>query len=711
MKQTIVSDNRCSGHPTLAIQIAVVALTAVIVGIGLPRPVAVGARPARSSETPAEIPTTIAEFSIPTENSQSFQVTTGPDGNFWFVESGPSKIGRMTSNGLFTEFPLAPVSGPSGIVTGPDGALWFPEQLANKIGRMDVSGNLTEFPIPTVSSQPSGITTGSDGNLWFGETGANKIGRVTPSGSFLEFNVPTPGSGPFQLAPGPDGNTWFTEQTGGQLGKVTPSGVVTEIDIPTINPGPAGISPGPDGNVWFVESLGNKIGRVTPSGVITEFPLPPPNTRPFGVSAEIANLYITGGPQGQILKFAPSDTPVFTPVVPVGSAAGISTPFVNPRVDSDNLMDLIFACLNPNDNKVAVVTVPVAVKGYQGGYTGQLSQATDSGLPTGENPIGFVNLQITPGATATAQASILFLKPGTVNSFILNIGNQNLTFPAPGALTGPTIVQTPPQTFQPPGPTTEKPVFKFDAIIDDLRYSAIFAFDPTFRQLEDKLTVPVGGSATGKVTTTVSPGATLTPGILNIVPVTNLVPAPSGGYVNQGLLPTGTIRVLLSGGTVFLPNWIPNDPAGFSFSITNTGSSLADHFTPAVTNPGDYTFAVVSQTGDLVNISSFVVTLGGPDFSLGFDQSTVNGQAGTKARVTVNIKRTGGFTGNVTVTPPDPSGGIKAKPPDPITTTDTTAVFKLKIGGGAATGPHQLVFKGKDDSGRERDVTLTLVVQ
>jgi hypothetical protein len=69
------------------------------------------------------------------------------------------------------------------------------------------------------------------------------------------------------------------------------------------------------------------------------------------------------------------------------------------------------------------------------------------------------------------------------------------------------------------------------------------------------------------------------------------------------------------------------------------------------------------------------------------------------------------FTGNVTVTPPDPANGIKAKPPDPITTSDATAVFKLKIAGTTPAGSYPLVFKGKDDSGRERDVTLTLVVQ
>jgi streptogramin lyase len=700
-----------TGRGRLTLKISILALViGVLVGPGWPRPVAVAARPiASSDETPADNPPTKTEFTIPTPNSQSFQCTSGPDGNFWFCETGPSKIGRMTSTGVFTEFLLTAGAGPYGPVTGADDALWFTEQLANKIGRMDVSGNLKEFPVPTPSSGPKGIATGPDDALWFTEQLANKIGRVTTSGTFSEFNIPTPGTNPFLICPGPDGNMWFTESSGGQLGKVTPGGNVTEIDIPTVNPGPAGIAPGPDGNLWFTEYLASKIGRATPQGKITEFPLSNPNSLPFGiVPAPNGNMMFTQQGTGQVMQFTPGDNPVFIPVVPFGSATGISTPLVNPRVDSDNFMDLIFACLNPDNNTVGAVTLPGAVKGYQGGYTGQLSLATDSGLPTGGSPAGYVNLQITPGSPAILNGSILFLQPGNVSSLTLNLGSQNLTVPPPGALTGTTIVQLPPQTFQPPATTTNKPVFKFNAVIEDRRYSTIFAFDPTFRHFADKKTVPPGSTATNKVTTTVSPGATLTPGVINIFPVTNLVPSPTGGYVPLGLPPGSAIQVTLPGGPS-APNWDPNNPSGFTFILSNTSHLLAERLSPA--DAGDYTFAVVAQTGDLINISSFAVTPGGPDFSLGFDQSTVNGQAGTKVRVTVNINRTGGFGGNVTVTPPDPSGGIRAKPPDPVTTTDTSATFKLKIGGGAASGPHQIVFKGTDDSGRERDVTLTLVVQ
>jgi hypothetical protein len=111
------------------------------------------------------------------------------------------------------------------------------------------------------------------------------------------------------------------------------------------------------------------------------------------------------------------------------------------------------------------------------------------------------------------------------------------------------------------------------------------------------------------------------------------------------------------------------------------------------------------------NTVSILLNTGPIGFSLGFDSPTVTAQQGTKIRVTVNINRIGGFTGNVTVTPPDPAMGINPKPPAPIATTDTSVTFKLRIKGGAPLGPHQETFTAHDDSGHTIAVTLTVIVQ
>ncbi|HKA22449.1 MAG TPA: delta-60 repeat domain-containing protein [Blastocatellia bacterium] len=99
-----------------------------------------------------------------------------------------------------------------------------------------------------------------------------------------------------------------------------------------------------------------------------------------------------------------------------------------------------------------------------------------------------------------------------------------------------------------------------------------------------------------------------------------------------------------------------------------------------------------------------------PDFALFFEPDVVGAQPGTKTRITVKINRTGGFTGSVTVTPPDPAMGIKPKPAGPITTSDNSASFKLKIRP-SVTDTHLLTFTGRDDSGRVRTATLTLIIQ
>ena len=106
------------------------------------------------------------------------------------------------------------------------------------------------------------------------------------------------------------------------------------------------------------------------------------------------------------------------------------------------------------------------------------------------------------------------------------------------------------------------------------------------------------------------------------------------------------------------------------------------------------------------------VVAGPGDFSLGFNQPSVIGTRGTKVRITVNLNRTGGFTGDITVTPPDASAiGILTKPPEPIRTSDSAASWKFKIKGSAPTGPQQMIFTGRDDSGRSRNGVVTLVVE
>ena len=174
---------------------------------------------------------------------------------------------------------------PFAITAGPDGALWFTESGGSKIGRITTAGIVTEFQIPTSGSQSTGITAGSDGALWFTEEFGNKIGRVTTAGVFSEFNVPTGDASPLSITAGPDSALWFTEEFGNRIGRITTAGIITEYQVPTAESEPNGITTGPDGALWFTETIGNNLGRITTAGSLTEYPIPTPSAEPFGIAS------------------------------------------------------------------------------------------------------------------------------------------------------------------------------------------------------------------------------------------------------------------------------------------------------------------------------------------------------------------------------------------------------------------------------------------
>src|SRR6202030_1281813 len=145
----------------------------------------------------------------------------GADGAIWFTENTANKIGRVTTNGVFTEFPISPGSHPEGIAAGPDGNVWFAATGISAIGRVTAGGVVTNFPTPTADSSPTGITSGpgfQSLRLWFTENGANHIARRTTAGVITEFAVPTTAAGLEGIATGRYSDIWFTEQTAGKIG-------------------------------------------------------------------------------------------------------------------------------------------------------------------------------------------------------------------------------------------------------------------------------------------------------------------------------------------------------------------------------------------------------------------------------------------------------------------------------------------------------------
>jgi uncharacterized protein (TIGR03437 family) len=190
-----------------------------------------------------------------------YGITLGPDGNIWFTDDGGNgaQVGKIDGTGNVTVFPIELGQSPHGITAGPDGNLWFVDHGKNTIGRMTTSGVVTLYPLTAANSFPECIVAGPDGNLWFTET-RGAIGRITPRGDLTEYPASVSQWG--IITRGPDGAMWYSGLST-TIGRITTGGSITEYKIPTDFAYPYGIAAGPDGNIWFVESSTNKIGKIT----------------------------------------------------------------------------------------------------------------------------------------------------------------------------------------------------------------------------------------------------------------------------------------------------------------------------------------------------------------------------------------------------------------------------------------------------------------
>jgi virginiamycin B lyase len=224
----------------------------------------------------------IDEFPLPA-GTQPGGITAGSDGALWFLEEGPSSIGRITTGGTVTghfavNAAAAPpdVSALDQITLGPDGNLWFTQPADDQIGRMTIpTGAVTEYNVPGSGNEPEGITVGPDGAIWFTAAGVEKIGRISvtpPHGITMFPTSGEAGQGVGDITAGPDGALWFTEGDGNRIGHITTGGVITHPGTLTAPSEPSAITAGPDGRLWFAEALAGRIAAITTGGEINKYP-------------------------------------------------------------------------------------------------------------------------------------------------------------------------------------------------------------------------------------------------------------------------------------------------------------------------------------------------------------------------------------------------------------------------------------------------------
>jgi len=190
-------------------------------------------------------------------------IVLGPDKNMWFADYGNKKLGRITTTGVVTEFPLPTGGSPDSLVVGPDHNFWIIDGGRNKIVKMNRTGavlasygkgfSANEYAINMVYA-PDGKFYVSEYAPQFGVP--DKIARVTIKGKIKEIGTLPPLSYPNRLAVGKDGNVYFVMSNLQAIGKIDlAKSKVTYHFLPfTYTQGMQAIVNGPDNRLYVAGS-------------------------------------------------------------------------------------------------------------------------------------------------------------------------------------------------------------------------------------------------------------------------------------------------------------------------------------------------------------------------------------------------------------------------------------------------------------------------
>jgi hypothetical protein len=175
----------------------------------------------------------------------------------------------------------------------------------------------------------------------------------------------------------------------------------------------------------------------------------------------------------------------------------------------------------------------------------------------------------------------------------------------------------------------------------------------------------------------------------------SLSATPASQTVTQGTAGSYTVNVTRTGGfTGSVTLSMSSSPAGLTGTFSpnpNTGASSSLSVpTSTSTTPGTYTLTITGTgTGVPTHTTTVTLVVNAPaagDFSLAVTPASVTAKAGTPANYTVNITRTGGFSGGVTFSLTGaPTGSTVVFNPNPATGASSALTVTTPASTAAAT--------------------------
>ena len=195
-------------------------------------------------------------WSAPNTFSTLGRIIQGPDGNLWFTEGTFGGVGKITTNGAITQYPVFQTYPTTikAIASGPDGRLWFtgaphPGSGQPAVAAITTNGNLSYYVTGVQNTGTEFITAGPDGYLWTtgGDNSGRGLVRMHTAGAFSMYHFPdAAGSHGNDVIVGPDLCLWVTDEGGGISAGPGTIGQIIKACLP--GPRVTGVSsPNPDG--------------------------------------------------------------------------------------------------------------------------------------------------------------------------------------------------------------------------------------------------------------------------------------------------------------------------------------------------------------------------------------------------------------------------------------------------------------------------------